>query len=274
MMRTRHNLVLLITCLISMWLSAADVADLKSADPIARATAARELGGKGDRAAVPMLTPLLDDGTSYVVLAALTALGDIGDETAVPAIEKAVGHGNFAVRTAAIAQMGRIGGKSAAGNLLEIYRGPKSTDPKERAQEQLIAVRALKSCPDPKVVDALIQSEMKNPAVSDAVKRELCINAGLTGDRQYAPMLTGLLGGESVPILCGAAEGLAYLGDNAGIDKMIERLPAIRDFDEARPIRITLAQLTGQPIWHAKQWADWWQRNRATFRVTRANEKR
>jgi len=248
---------------------AAGVGDLKSGDPTARAAAARELGRQGDKSLVPQITPLLGDAVDYVVLAALVGLGDMGDPAAVPAVEAVLSHRNFAVRAAAMSQLGRMGGPRAAPKLAKIYKEPGFDNPHQAELIRIVAARTLVLCPDPETVKALVRTEIENPDVSDAVKEGLAAAAGATGDAKYMPMLKRLLNGEPVRPMCGAAVGLAYLGDNSGVTKIIERLPTIRDYNEARPIRDTLKRLTGQRMHRAKQWKSWWAKHQATFRAER-----
>lgn len=269
-MRVRHVLAVCLALSVAISIGdAAEPGDLQSRDAAARARAAGEMGAARDKTAVPKLTPLLDDEVDYVVLAALIALGDIGDPSAVPAIEAKLGHGNFAIRAAAMSQLGRIGDKSAAPTLMKMYREAKAGNRHEEELIKIIAVRSLSLCPEPAVIDSLVATEMDNPDTSDAVKEGLAAAAGATGEQKYAAMLKRLLNEDPIRPMCGAAVGLAYLGDNSGITKIIERLPTIKDYNEARPIRCTLIRLTGEKMWAAKQWASWWAKNRGTFRARR-----
>lgn len=267
-MRVRHVLAACLVLPVAISIAdAADPGDVQSKDAAVRARAAGELGAARDKAAVAKLTPLLDDKVDYVVLAALIALGDVGDPAAAPAIEAKLGHGNFAIRAATLSQLGRIGG--AASTLMKAYREAKAANPHEVELIKIIAVRSLSLCPDPAVVDSLVATEMDNPNTSDAVKEGLAAAAGATGEQKYALLLKRLLDEDPIRPMCGAAVGLAYLGDNSGVTKLIERLPTITDYNEARPIRCTLVRLTGENMWAAKQWASWWAKNQGTFRARR-----
>lgn len=156
-----------------------------------RLRAARVLGERGAKSAVPALIEALEDVDWEVGLEAIKALGEIGDKSAVPALIKRLRDQEGEVCEEAIRALGEIGDKSAAPALLELLK-----DEDRRVIDD--AIEALSKFKlDERAVEPLVEALYDSPwfgAIWGMTIERIVVILGEIGDKRAVKALVEISG--------------------------------------------------------------------------------
>jgi|Deesub1362A_J573_1020465.scaffolds.fasta_scaffold02086_3 HEAT repeat protein len=167
-----------------------------------REAAARALGERGDRRAVPHLIQALNDKSAKVRGAAAWALGCIGDEQAVPHLIQVLDDKRWEMRAQAVEALGRIGDKSALPHLIRALNDRKSA-------VRMQAASVLGQLGDKRVVPHLVQA-------LDSNKGRVLLKIGWAlGRLEALSALVGALDDRRWQVREAAVVGLGEIGKKA-----------------------------------------------------------
>jgi HEAT repeat protein/photosystem II stability/assembly factor-like uncharacterized protein len=187
---------------------------LESADPQARAFAARILGLARAQEAANVLLNFLDDPDPAVGLAAADALGRINDPTTVSGLLVALQHPEEPVRLNAARALGAMGVEAAVEPLRTMLLS-------ERGATVSVAADALGRIGGAQAIDALLAA-LAEPAGSPRWHASLAALESM-GEPAVGP-LVGMLGSERVSARRNAAEALGWLGSPSATTALVEAL--------------------------------------------------
>jgi HEAT repeat protein len=190
-----------------------------------RVEALELLGEMRERAVIPELEDLLDDGDGRVALGAALALGRMGNSAGRELLVEALYDPEPALRDEAALTLGRMGDRAAAGALTEALG---RDDVKIREQ----AIRMLGRLGDPSTVDALIEA-----LVEDRTRYLTVLALGKIGDaRALEPLLEVVDKDRYTDVRGYAVVALGWLGERAAIPRLVRVLaeePEIKWTSEA-----------------------------------------
>ncbi|HKU42121.1 MAG TPA: HEAT repeat domain-containing protein, partial [Polyangiales bacterium] len=196
-----------------------------SAEPRARAEAARLLGKLADPDATEDLLRGSQVAEQWVAAEAAIALGRLYEPRAAPALRQLVAAEDPGLRSRAAVSLGRLRDRDAVPALIEaLWLAPNTYEREE-------AVRWLGRLADVRALEPLI-----NLLPEVHVRHLVVVALGEIGDgRALAPLLDVLAWDRNANVRDGVARGLAMLGDPRGLDPVIALAedPALSQAGEA-----------------------------------------
>lgn len=199
------------------------VARLRNIDADVRVAAARELGRRGDRLAVPALVAALKDSRPAVRIAAAHALGKLRDERAIEALAGVLsGDEHENVQSAARGALEAIGTVRADAVIAEY-------DARREQAERDATARANPTLDRTRGVDGLIEA-FRGP--HERLQAEAADALAEAGPAAVEP-LAALLGDENVWVRKRAADLLARIGDARAADPLRAALNAVAREDRS-----------------------------------------
>ncbi|MEM1180236.1 MAG: HEAT repeat domain-containing protein, partial [Acidobacteriota bacterium] len=222
-------------------------------DPFSRGAAARSLGWREERNAVPHLCRLLDVANEKDPInrgSAATALGQIGDPIAVDPLVKVLDPAkekDSVVRGSAATALGQTGDPSAIAYLLPVLDPLKEKDSVTRGS----AARALGRIGSPGAVRSLLPVLDPSREKDSVTRRSAATALGQIGDSSAVGALVSMLDPsrepDSVARGC-AATALGQLGDPTAAEALLFLLDARREENSInRAIAATALGQLGDP---------------------------